>query len=223
MRPPGESRRGPPTLQIRAKALLPLILWSGYGSFIHVAGSPAQRKGANGSKPHSSTDGIGQAILGIPPASVPYCSFRPKRARRRHVDCSGASMMDRSRGAGGYPPQSRHARAGNAGAEPMVTVRSRIIQFGFILCLFAVLVAGTSLEAQQAMARPASLGGSDGTPYGTGDPTGDDLPSPTPKPGSVQTVSRTASMSGTVVRGSTYGSSNRWNIYLSILLRLGLR
>jgi hypothetical protein len=105
----------------------------------------------------------------------------------------------------------------------MVTVRSRIIQFGFILCLFAVLVAGTSLEPQQAIAKPASLGGSDGTPYGTGDPTGDDLPSPTPKPGSIQSASRTSSLSGTVVRGGTYGSFNRWNIYLSILLRLGIR
>jgi hypothetical protein len=105
----------------------------------------------------------------------------------------------------------------------MVTVRSRIIQFGFILSLLAVLIAGTSLEPQQAVAKPASLGGSDGTPYGTGDPTGDDLPSPTPKPGSMQTTSRTVSMSGTIVRGGAYGSSIRWNVYLSILIRLGLR
>jgi len=132
-------------------------------------------------------------------------------------------MMDRSRGAGGYPPQSRHTRAGNAGAEPMVTVRSRIIQFGFILSLLAVLIAGTSLEPQQAVARPVTTGGSDPNPYGTGDPTGDDLPSPTPKPTANQSAQRSSSAPGTVVRGKTYGSSIRWNVYLSILIRLGLR
>lgn len=106
----------------------------------------------------------------------------------------------------------------------MVTVRTRIIQFGFILCLLAVLVAGTSLEPQQAIARPVTLQGPDGTPYGTGDPTGDDLPSPTPKPGSVQTVSNVGPMaSGTIVRRGTYRSHIRWNVYLSILIRLGLR
>jgi hypothetical protein len=105
----------------------------------------------------------------------------------------------------------------------MVTVRSRIIQFGFILCLLAVLIAGTSLEPQQAIARPATTGGSDPNPYGTGDPTGDDLPSPTPKPTAMQSAQRPASISGTIVRGGTYGSSIRWNVYLSILSRLGLR
>lgn len=105
----------------------------------------------------------------------------------------------------------------------MVTVRSRIIQFGFILGLLAVLIAGTSLEPRQAIAKPASIGGSDGTPYGTGDPTGEDVPGPTPKPGSMQTAPRSASMSGTIVRGGTHGLSTRWNFYLSILIRLGLR
>jgi hypothetical protein len=105
----------------------------------------------------------------------------------------------------------------------MVTVRARIIQFGFILCLLAVLVAGTSLEPQQAIARPVTTGGPDGTPYGTGDPTGDDLPSPTPKPGAVQSVGRIAPTSGTIARHGTFGSSIRWNVYLSILIRLGLR
>lgn len=105
----------------------------------------------------------------------------------------------------------------------MVTVRTRIIQFGFILCLLAVLVAGTSLEPQQAIARPVTTGGPDGTPYGTGDPTGDDLPSPTPKPGALNSTQRVSSTSGTVVSRGAYGSHIRWNVYLSILIRLGLR
>jgi hypothetical protein len=105
----------------------------------------------------------------------------------------------------------------------MVTVRTRIIQFGFILCLLAVLVAGTSLEPQQAIARPVTTGGPDGTPYGTGDPTGDDLPSPTPKPGALKSAQRVTPTSGTIVRRGTYGSHIRWNVYLSILIRLGLR
>ena len=105
----------------------------------------------------------------------------------------------------------------------MVTLRSRIIQFGFILSLLAVLVAGTSLAPQPAVARPVTTGGQDPSPYGTGDPTGDDLPSPTPKPGAVQNVQRSASATGSIVRGRTYGSSNPWSIYLSILIRLGIR
>lgn len=105
----------------------------------------------------------------------------------------------------------------------MVTVRSRIIQFGFILSLLAVLIAGTSLAPQPAVARPVTTGGSDPSPYGTGDPTGDDLPSPTPKPTAMQSDQRAARMPGAAVRGRTYGVSNPWSVYLSILIRLGLR
>jgi len=105
----------------------------------------------------------------------------------------------------------------------MVTVRSRIIQFGFILSLLAVLIAGTSLAPQPAVARPVTTGGSDPNPYGTGDPTGDDLPSPTPKPGAMQSPERAAPVAGTIVRGRTYGQSNPWSVYFSILIRLGLR
>jgi hypothetical protein len=102
----------------------------------------------------------------------------------------------------------------------MVTVRTRIIRIGFILGLLAILVSGISLEPSQAIARPASTGGPDGTPYGNGDPTGDDIPSPTPKP--------TALKSGKIaqptlaIRGSST-SSVRWNFYLSLLIRLGIR
>jgi hypothetical protein len=104
----------------------------------------------------------------------------------------------------------------------MVRVPTRIISFGFILCLLAVLVLGTSFEPQLALARPAPTGGPDGTPYGTGDPTGDDIPSPTPKP----TGNRAAPAS--VTAGPTTHRVNvnrpiRWNLYLSILVRLGLR
>ena len=104
----------------------------------------------------------------------------------------------------------------------MVRVRSRIISFGFILCLLMTLVMVTTFEPQQALARPVPLGGSDDTPYGTGDPTGDDIPSPTPKP----TGHRAAALGGTAGTSAhrvTVTKPIRWNLYLSILIRLGLR
>ena len=104
----------------------------------------------------------------------------------------------------------------------MVTVRMRIIRIGFILGLLAVLVCGTSIEPQQATARPVYTGGPDGNPYGNGDPTGDDIPSPTPKPGSLKSTRAVTPIAPTTLRGS-YGSSVRWNVYLSILIRLGIR
>jgi hypothetical protein len=103
----------------------------------------------------------------------------------------------------------------------MVTVRSRIIRIGFILGLLAVLVSGTSLEPQQALARPVYTGDPDGNPYGTGDPTGDDIPSPTPKPSSLRAAPAPASHTYTVRASGR--SPISWNVYLSILIRLGLR
>jgi len=103
----------------------------------------------------------------------------------------------------------------------MVTVRTRIIRIGFILGLLAVLVSGTSIEPQQAMARPVFTGGPDGNPYGNGDPTGDDIPSPTPKPSILRSAKAVTPAAGYTLRG--YGSSIRWNVYLSILIRLGIR
>jgi len=103
----------------------------------------------------------------------------------------------------------------------MVRVRARILSFGFILCLVAVLAMGISVEPRQAVARPVPIGGPDGTPYGTGDPTGDDLPSPTPKPGALRNATAGAPTRTIVHRGIR--SSVRWNLYLSILIRLGLR
>ncbi len=110
----------------------------------------------------------------------------------------------------------------------MMTGRARIVQFGFILCLLVVLVSGTSIEPQQAIAKPVSTGGPDGNPYGTGDPTGDDVPSPTPKPTAMQTLSasaptaRTSATRTNAIRGSHFVSIP-WNLYLSILIRLDLR
>jgi len=94
--------------------------------------------------------------------------------------------------------------------------------FGFILCLLAVLVMGTAFEPQMALAKPVPIGDPDGNPYGTGDPTGDDLPSPTPKP----TGNRAARLdvtAGTTTHRVTVNKPIRWNLYLSILIRLGLR
>ena len=108
----------------------------------------------------------------------------------------------------------------------MVTFRTRLTRIGFLLGLLAVLAYGTSLEPSQALARPAGTGGPDGEPY-TGDPTGDDLPSPTPKP-----TGRSAKLglegvdTGKGVLTLRYGgfdSTDRWSLYFRILVRLGIR
>jgi hypothetical protein len=101
----------------------------------------------------------------------------------------------------------------------MLRLFARARTWAFIFSVLAVLAMGTTVEPRQVMAVPAPTGGPDGTPYGTGDPTGDDVPSPTPKPLSVYTSARTPRASS--VRGIT--TSVRWNLYLSILIRLGLR
>src|SRR5262249_4956858 len=111
--------------------------------------------------------------------------------------------MDRSRGAGVSPPLPRHARAGMGEAGVMVT-RRQIVQLGFIMSLPAVLASGISMEPQQAIARPVYTGGPDGNPYGSGDPTGEDIPSPTPKPGGGKGAAAPAP-----VRGSQ-GTHSRW-------------
>jgi len=89
--------------------------------------------------------------------------------------------------------------------------------------LLAVLVCGTSIQPQQATARPVYTGGPDGEPYGNGDPTGDDIPSPTPKPGSLKSAKAVMPITGPTALRGTYGSSIRWNVYLSLLIRLGIR
>ncbi len=130
--------------------------------------------------------------------------------------------MDRSRGAGASPPRKRYTHAGNAGVEPMVTKRVRAVPLGFILCLLAVLISGTSIEPRQAIARTVTTGGPDGNPY-TGDPTGDDVPSPTPKPTALKSAKAVAPTTGRSAIRRSYRSFNRWSIYLSILTRLGIR
>lgn len=129
--------------------------------------------------------------------------------------------MDRTRGAGGSPPQQAHARAGIAGAEPMITLRARLLRIGFILGLLAILASGISMEPNQVMARPVGTGGPSGEPYGTGDPTGDDIPSPTPKP-TMRAGKAEVSGSHTQRQGS-FDSFDRWNIYVHLLIRLGIR
>lgn len=114
-------------------------------------------------------------------------------------------------------------RAGTAGAEAMVTKRIHAVPLGFILCLLAALVSMTAIEPRPATAKPVTTDGSDGSPYGTGDPTGDDIPSPTPKPSALKAPQVVAPMSGTRAIRRSFHSSDRWNVYLSILIRLGLR
>jgi hypothetical protein len=102
----------------------------------------------------------------------------------------------------------------------MVRLLTRIRSFSFILSLLAVLAMGISVGPSQALARPVPImGGPDGS--GTGDPTGDDLPSPTPKPTSLQTAPMVQTTRTVAVRGIS--TSVRWNLFLSILVRLGLR
>jgi hypothetical protein len=87
----------------------------------------------------------------------------------------------------------------------------------------AVLAIGMTAEPRAVLARPYSTGGPDGTPYGTGDPTGDDLPSPTPKPSSMLKAGKAAEPAGRVTVRGNVTASVRWNLYLSILVRLGIR
>ena len=108
----------------------------------------------------------------------------------------------------------------------MVTFRTRLIRIGFLLGLLAVLAYGTSLEPTQELARPVGTGGPDGEPY-SGDPTGDDLPSPTPKP-----LGRAAKLGvegvdtgkgAITLRYRGLDSTGRWSLYFRILVRLGIR
>jgi hypothetical protein len=103
----------------------------------------------------------------------------------------------------------------------MTSLRARLLRIGFILGLLAFLASGISIEPNQVMARPVGTGGPDGEPYGTGDPTGDDIPSPTPKP-TLRAAKVDASGSQTQRQGS-YVSFDRWNIYVHLLIRLGIR
>lgn len=102
----------------------------------------------------------------------------------------------------------------------MVRLFARIRSFSFVLSLLAVLAMGISVEPPQAVAKPVTtMGGPDGS--GTGDPTGDDLPSPTPKPTSLQAAPMVQTTRTAAVRGIS--TSVRWKLFLSILVRLGLR
>src|SRR5438067_12671748 len=116
--------------------------------------------------------------------------------------------MDRSREPGDSRPQQGYARAGVGGSGPMVRIRARILSFGFIMSLLAVLAMGIPGEPRQALAKPVVPGSPDGTPYGTGDPTGDDVPSPTPKPTSLLSAARMPATSTITIRGIS--TSVRW-------------
>jgi hypothetical protein len=133
--------------------------------------------------------------------------------------------MGRSLGSGESPPQQGHARAGITGVAPMVTFRTRLIHIGFLFGLLAVLAYGTSLEPSQALARPVGTGGPVGEPY-SGDPTGDDHPSPTPKPAPRAVGKLGVEGKGKHVltmRHRGFDSTGRWSLYFRILVRLGIR
>jgi len=102
----------------------------------------------------------------------------------------------------------------------MVTLGTRLIRIVFIVGLLTFLSTSIPLVPRQAVAKPVSTIGPDGEPYGTGDPTGDDLPSPTPKPTG---TSKAASFRTHTLRQGVIGSTDRWSIYFAILVRLGIR
>lgn len=109
----------------------------------------------------------------------------------------------------------------------MVTIRMRLLRAGLLFGLIATLASGAAFDANPAIARPITSGGPGGEPYGTGDPTGDDLPSPTPKPnasaakwGSQETVQAGGAQAQ---RPGGIGSSGRWSLYLRLLVRLAIR
>jgi hypothetical protein len=105
----------------------------------------------------------------------------------------------------------------------MVTPGIRLIRIVFIVGLLTFLSTSVALEPRRAVAKPYGTGGSTGEPYGTGDPTGDDVPSPTPKP-SARLALGAGQLSGThTLRQRGFSSTDRWNTYFLILVRLGIR
>lgn len=136
--------------------------------------------------------------------------------------------MDRTHGFGESPPQQGLARAGDAEISPMVRSRGRQVRWTMLLGILGLLLIVTAIAPDPASARPRDSEPSSGEPYGTGDPTGDDQPSPTPKPNSLK--------SGSITRGATsdaglrqwdrrgfLGSPLRWSELLRIISRLSVR
>lgn len=108
----------------------------------------------------------------------------------------------------------------------MVTIGTRLLRAGLLFSLIALFVSGAAFEPSQAIAKTINSGGSGGGPYGTGDPTGDDQPSPTPKPTARAPWGSKETTAGTSAQGQRYsgfGSSERWSLYLRLLVRLALR
>ena len=108
----------------------------------------------------------------------------------------------------------------------MVTSRLRLLRLGVLLGMIAALVLVTTFASSPAIARPYTTDGS-GDPSGTGDPTGDDLQSPTPKPngraakwGGYGTAQGTAAQ---IRMHSEFGASSRLGLYFRILARLAIR
>jgi len=98
----------------------------------------------------------------------------------------------------------------------MVMLRGRLTRIGFILGLLLKRTSGASIYPQGVAARPAATDGAEGTPTGNGDPTGDDVPSPTPKP-TIRLTRSGPTAYAIQARGI------RWGVLASILIRLGIR
>jgi hypothetical protein len=105
----------------------------------------------------------------------------------------------------------------------MVTFGIRLIRAACIAALLTLGLLVAPIGQSTAVARPYS-GGPASDPTGTGDPTGDDLPSPTPKPaapGRLQAGNQlVANPLGTRFGGWTL--SERLSLFARIVLRLGI-
>ena len=107
----------------------------------------------------------------------------------------------------------------------MVRLRERLLRLACLVALVSFLAALTAFEPGAGLARPYDQGPSYGDPY-SGDPTADDQPSPTPKPGSL----RTAKAAGhpnvgrmEIRRAGADVSRMRWVTYFRLAVRLGIR
>jgi len=136
--------------------------------------------------------------------------------------------MDRYHGAGETPPQQGFARAGHAGAPLMVKSRWRLNRLAIFIGLAALWTAGMVFSPSRVIARPYDPTTILEDTSGTGDPTGDDRPSPTPKPTSLRSPSIGGESSFTkggisLQRHGSMKELARWMTILRISLRLGLR
>ena len=110
----------------------------------------------------------------------------------------------------------------------MVKSHERLDRLAVFFGLAVLLTAGMAFAPGRVAARPYDSGPTLGDPYGMGDPTADDQPSPTPKPTS--RLAASIGGGGSVTKGGMLlqrrGSASglwSWMTILKLSFRLGLR